>query len=129
MLLNGSHVLSLLLVHNVYNLCCYPLCNCISGHFPTVGLTKSLIWSSVCYLHGLELRVSHEGSLGDAFDFVVVEAAACAKQSVREDLHTYLVFAFPFVHFKETGEAFVKQEARHVSSCCTCLVQLRNIFG
>lgn len=47
MLLNGSHILSLLLVYNVYNLCCYPLCNCIAGHFPTVGLTKSLIWSSV----------------------------------------------------------------------------------
>lgn len=81
------------------------------------------------YLHGLELRVSHEGSLGDAFDFVVVEAAACAKQSVREDLDAFLILAFAFVHFTENGDVFAKQEASPVSSCCTCLAQLRNIFG
>lgn len=31
------------------------------------------------YLHGLQLRVSKKSSLGDALDFVVVEAAARTK--------------------------------------------------
>lgn len=33
-------------------------------------------------LHGLELRVSHKRSLGDAFDIIIMEAAVSIKKTI-----------------------------------------------
>lgn len=66
-------------------------------------------------LHGLELRVSHEGPLRDGFDIVVMEAAVNIKNILLDSLS----ICFWFCVRRKTG-CVCEREAIHMSSCCTC---------